>query len=308
MSSGPSIGSLAPRIRALRVQRELSLCELAKRSGLSAHALVGIELDEWNPSLALLARIAASLDLTLSQLVDPAIQLGDRRIGADKLIGGLGAGPRIRALRERKALSLLELSRRSGVALHHLHGVERDEISPTLATFARIAAALDLSVPQLLTSDAVLRSLNLCVCGIGDELIGLLSAHPELLYTLHPRRLEEILAELYARQGFDVELTQQTHDEGVDLYLVRHTSFGRLLTLVDAKRHRADRPVGVGVVRQLYGVVEAKNASAGVVATTSFFSRDARRFQERVPFRLGLQDYRDLQMMLHQAIRPGNSP
>ena len=118
------------------------------------------------------------------------------------------------------------------------------------------------------------------------------------------------MAELYARQGFDVEELerQQTHDEGVDLYLVRHTSFGRLLILVDAKRYRADRPVGVGVVRQLYGVVGAKNASAGVVTTTSFSGRDARAFQERVPFRLGLQDYRDLQMMLHQAIRPGNEP
>ena len=48
------------------------------------------------------------------------------------------------ALRERKALSLPELSRRSGVALHHLHRAERGEISPTLITFARIAVALDL--------------------------------------------------------------------------------------------------------------------------------------------------------------------
>lgn len=290
------------------MQRELSLLELAKRTGVSVHALVRIELNELNPNLGLLARIAASLDLTLSQLFDPAIHLGDRRIGADKLIGGLGAGPQIRALRERKALSLLELSRRSGVTLRHLHLVERDEISPTLTTLARIAGGLDLSMSQLLNSDAALPSLDLRVCEVSDELIGLLSTRPELLYALHPRRLEELLAELYARQGFDVELTQQTHDEGVDLYLVRHTSFGRLLTLVDTKRHRSDRPVGVGVVRQLYGVVEAKNASAGVLATTSFFSRDARRFQERVPFRLGLQDYRDLQIMLRQAVRSDHTP
>ena len=74
------------------------------------------------------------------------------------------------------------------------------------------------------------------------------------------------MAELYAREGFEVTLTKRTRDGGVDLFLVRYTSFGQLLTLVDTKRYRHDRPVGVGVVRELYGVVESLNASAGVVA------------------------------------------
>jgi hypothetical protein len=58
---------------------------------------------------------------------------------------------------------------------------------------------------------------------------------------------------------------------------------------VDAKRNRRDRPVGVGVVRQLYGVVEAMKTSAGLLATTSFFSPDAKQFQEKIPFRLTLR-------------------
>src|SRR5205085_2587783 len=90
-------------------------------------------------------------------------------------------------------------------------------------------------------------------------------------------------------------------DGGVDLFLVKHAPFGRLLTLVDTKRYGPDRPVGVGVVRQLFGVVEAKRASAGVVTTTSFFSKGARQFQAEVPFRLGLQDFLDVHRMLQEA-------
>jgi molybdopterin converting factor small subunit len=148
---------------------------------------------------------------------------------------------------------------------------------------------------------AALREIEVHVQAIADELIRWLSRRPELLYQLRPRQLEELMAELYEREGFEVELTPETHDGGVDLFLVKHTPFGRLLTLVDTKRHAPDRPVGVGVVRQLFGVVEAKRASAGVVTTTSFFSASARRFQEEVPFRLGLQDFLDVHKMLQDA-------
>jgi len=130
-----------------------------------------------------------------------------------------------------------------------------------------------------------------------------LAARPELMYELHPRKFEELMAELYRRQGFEVELTPATRDGGVDLYVVSPGPGRHLLTVVDAKRYAPDHKVGVGVVRSLYGVVEEKRASAGIVATTSFFSKDAQRFQEKVPFRVDLQDYLALQAMLRRAVR-----
>jgi Restriction endonuclease len=138
---------------------------------------------------------------------------------------------------------------------------------------------------------------------ISDSLIRYLRDRPDVLYDLRPRQLEELMAELYAREGFEVELTSATQDGGVDLYLVRRTSYGPLLTVVDTKRYRADRPVGVGVVRQMFGVVEAQRANAGVVATTSFFSQPARKFQEEFPFRLALQEFHDIHAMLRDACR-----
>jgi restriction system protein len=130
------------------------------------------------------------------------------------------------------------------------------------------------------------QEFDIRVAAVSDELIHRLSANPQLMYELHPRRFEELIAELYARQGFEVELTKQTRDGGVDIYVVETGPLGRFTTLVDVKRNRRDRPVGIGVVRQLYGVVEARRATAGIIATTSFFSPDAKRFQQDVEARM----------------------
>ncbi len=57
------------RIRSLRDSMSLSLRELALRSGVSAPMLSQVERGETSPTLAVAARIAAGLDLTLSQLL-----------------------------------------------------------------------------------------------------------------------------------------------------------------------------------------------------------------------------------------------
>jgi XRE family transcriptional regulator, regulator of sulfur utilization len=62
-------------------------------------------------------------------------------------------GARVRALREAMGLSLRDLAARCGVSAPMLSQVEREETSPTLATAARIAAGLELSLSQLLRLD-----------------------------------------------------------------------------------------------------------------------------------------------------------
>jgi transcriptional regulator with XRE-family HTH domain len=61
--------SLGPRVRALREAMGLSLRDLAERSGVSAPMLSQVERGETSPTLAVAGRIAAGLDLTLSQLL-----------------------------------------------------------------------------------------------------------------------------------------------------------------------------------------------------------------------------------------------
>ena len=60
---------IGPRIRALRAHMDLSLRDLAERSGVSAPMLSQVERGETSPTLQIAARIAAGLDLRLSQLL-----------------------------------------------------------------------------------------------------------------------------------------------------------------------------------------------------------------------------------------------
>src|SRR5215213_10413544 len=60
---------IGPRVKALREAMELSLRDLAVRSGVSAPMLSQVERGETSPTLAVAARIAAGLELTLSQLL-----------------------------------------------------------------------------------------------------------------------------------------------------------------------------------------------------------------------------------------------
>ncbi len=61
--------SAGPRVRALRDAMGLSLRDLAERSGVSAPMLSQVERGETSPTLAVAAKIASGLDLTLSQLL-----------------------------------------------------------------------------------------------------------------------------------------------------------------------------------------------------------------------------------------------
>jgi XRE family transcriptional regulator, regulator of sulfur utilization len=61
--------SVGRRIRALRDAMSLSLRDLAERSGVSAPMLSQVERGETSPTLAVATKIAAGLELTLSQLL-----------------------------------------------------------------------------------------------------------------------------------------------------------------------------------------------------------------------------------------------
>jgi restriction system protein len=145
-----------------------------------------------------------------------------------------------------------------------------------------------------------LSEIEATASGVSDSLIQALAANPQLMYSIDPRKFEELVADLYARAGYEVELTNVSRDGGVDIYAIQRTVFGSFLTVIDCKRYRKDRPVQVGLVRQLLGTVEAHHASVGVLATTSYFTSGAKALQRDRQYRLGLQDYLDLHEMLRR--------
>ncbi|MEA2291489.1 MAG: hypothetical protein QOF17_509 [Solirubrobacteraceae bacterium] len=68
-AADPTIASIGPRIKALREGLDLSLRDLAGRSGVSAPMLSQVERGETSPTLQVAARIATGLELRLSQLL-----------------------------------------------------------------------------------------------------------------------------------------------------------------------------------------------------------------------------------------------
>src|SRR5436305_11330924 len=86
--------AVGPRVRSLREAMGLSLRDLAERCGVSAPMLSQVERGETSPTLAVASRIAAGLELSLSQLLRldetegvTVVRRNERRPG-----GALGRG------------------------------------------------------------------------------------------------------------------------------------------------------------------------------------------------------------------------
>jgi transcriptional regulator with XRE-family HTH domain len=85
---------IGPRVRALREAMDLSLRDLAERSGVSAPMLSQVERGETSPTLQVASRIAAGLELRLSQLLRldesgtvTIVRASDRRRGGSPARG-----------------------------------------------------------------------------------------------------------------------------------------------------------------------------------------------------------------------------
>lgn len=147
----------------------------------------------------------------------------------------------------------------------------------------------DISPPPKLIVD---------IRGVNDELIDMLKANPELLRKLPSRKFEEIVAELLNRQGYKVEMTPTTRDGGFDIYAARSDALGNFLFLVECKKYTPPSKVGVQVVRSIYGTVQQTKATAGIIATTSFFTSAAVEFQREVKYQLQLRDFFEVKKWL----------
>jgi restriction system protein len=96
------------------------------------------------------------------------------------------------------------------------------------------------------------------------------------------KHFEDVLAETYRRQGYDVvEILGSGADGGVDL-LLRKDGHS---VVVQCKRWR-DKPVPVQVVRELYGVMIDQRASAAKIVATTSFTPDAVAFAKDKPIDL----------------------
>ena len=93
-------------------------------------------------------------------------------------------------------------------------------------------------------------------------------------------------------------------DGGVDLVLRRAAVNGAERTLVQCKHWRA-QAVGVDVVRELYGVMAARGAAAGIVVTSGRFTEEATSFAQGRNLRL--IDGKQLRRLMQPPANSANS-
>ena len=118
--------------------------------------------------------------------------------------------------------------------------------------------------------------------------------NPKHAYTLDSYEFEEFVADVFRRKGFNADVTQKTHDGGKDIVAIFEMGGVLYTTYFECKRYATDRPVGVNIVRELYGVMERDRVDKGVIVTTSNFTRGAVAEAQMLNGRIRLIDFDDL--------------
>ncbi len=120
-----------------------------------------------------------------------------------------------------------------------------------------------------------------------DKLCEYLATHPDELHRLNPRDFEYLAGEFFRSYGWVIDFTARTRDGGYDIIATRSSKPTDLRILVQAKRYAPDRPVGVDIVRSLYGLRMLHSASQAVLVTSSYLTKDAKKeFQRVIPWEL----------------------
>lgn len=148
-----------------------------------------------------------------------------------------------------------------------------------------------------------INNIRIDVSEINDWILNELNKKPMKLYQLSPRRFEELIAEIFIRKGYDVKMTPETRDGGKDIYVAKRNDIGNFLYLVECKKYAPNHKVGVGVIRDLYGVLSKEKATLGIVATTSYFTKPAQEFQQNIQFQMSLKNFDSILNWIQDVIR-----
>ncbi len=132
---------------------------------------------------------------------------------------------------------------------------------------------------------------------VADSLVCEIAENPEALLKVTKTEFEALIAEIFARRGFDVDLFRPSKDDGIDFLAVRNEDTAEPLIFAVQTKHPDASPVGekrrslpVATVREIYGVAKAWNLKGAIAVTSSVYSRDAKRFAEMKPGEIEVVD------------------
>ena len=139
---------------------------------------------------------------------------------------------------------------------------------------------------------------------VNDRVLKYLSENPQAFYQLTGTEFENVMAEIYHKLGYKVERTQSTRDGGKDIIIRKPEILGDFIYYVECKKHAANPPIGVGIIRSFVGTVNTDRVNGGILATTSYFSRDAKKFisENNYSCQIQMHDYDFIRGLLDQVV------
>ena len=123
--------------------------------------------------------------------------------------------------------------------------------------------------------------------------------NPEYIYELTPREFEEVVAEIFSANGYEVTLTQETRDGGKDIIVKQMVMGSPFVMFIECKQYNAKNKVSVNIIRELCGIQTEDKVNKAMVVTSSFFSKDAIAFAEKRGSLLGLADFNSLMQWIN---------
>ncbi len=123
-----------------------------------------------------------------------------------------------------------------------------------------------------------------------DRILHEIARTPSRIFDVSPVDFEVLMAKVFAGLGYEVELTKQTRDGGIDILAIKNVDDVCLRFLIECKRYAQSRHVGVSLVRELFGVKHHLGASKAIIATTSDFTKPALEFAQAHRWELELKN------------------
>lgn len=139
---------------------------------------------------------------------------------------------------------------------------------------------------------------------VNDRVLKYLSENPQAFYQLKGTEFENVMTEIYNKLGYKVERTQPTKDGGKDIIIRKPEILGDFIYYVECKKKEAKDPIGVGIIRSFVGTVNTDRVNGGILATTSYFSRDAKKFisENNYSCQIQMHDYDFIRGLLDQVV------
>ena len=119
--------------------------------------------------------------------------------------------------------------------------------------------------------------------------------------SLKPREFECLVESLYHEMKYETKLTDEQKDGGRDVIAIKVKPTQSEQIRIECKRHK--KPIGVGIVRELLGVVSDEKVNKGVLVTAIRFTKPAMNFAESNP-RLELITGEQLFLLLNEHFGP----